>query len=155
MEKTPEEIAAEAAAVAKAKADEKAAKKLAADEAKAKKKADRDAAKEKAKTDRIAAKQAKVDTKAKAKADKEASKQPEQNGVRRPKADTICGKAWNVFDGISQKSGAPATIAESLKNAGGIAEATVRTQYARWRKYHGISGRVDVKPAAAAGTPAS
>lgn len=146
--KTPEEIKAEADAKAAAKAAEKAAKKQAADEAKAAKKQEREQAKLKAKTDREAAKQAKVDAKAAAKAAKEASKQPEQNGVRRPKAETICGKAWAVFDQLSAASGAPATIADSLKNAGGIAEATVRTQYARWRKFHGISGRVEApKPA--------
>lgn len=142
-EKTPEQIKAEADAKAAAKAAEKAAKKEAADKAKADKKAEREASKQGAKDKRAADKQAKVDAKAKVKADKEASKQPEQNGVRRPKSDTICGKAWAVFDDLSAKSGAPATIADSIKNAGGIAEATVRTQYARWRKYHGITGRVE------------
>jgi membrane protein involved in colicin uptake len=147
-EKTPEQIKAEAEAKAAEKAAEKAAKKEAADKAKADAKAKREADKQAAKDKRAADKQAKVDAKAAAKAAKEASKQPEQNGVRRPKSDTICGKAWAVFDELSAKSGAPATIGDSLKNANGIAEATVRTQYARWRKYHGISGRVEApKPA--------
>lgn len=147
-QKTPEQVKAEAEAKAQAKAAEKAAAKAAREEEKAKKKAEKDAAKLKAKEEREAAKQAKIKAKEDAKAAKEAAKQPEQNGVRRPKADTICGKAWAVFDQLSQQSGAPATIGDSLKNAGGIAEATVRTQYARWRKFHGISGRVEApKPA--------
>lgn len=154
--KTPEQLKAEADAKAAAKAAEKAAKKEAADKAKADKKAERDKAKQDAKNKRVADKQAKIDAKAKAKADKEASKQPEQNGVRRPKSETICGKAWAVFDDLSAKSGAPATIKASLENAGGIAEATVRTQYARWRKYHGISGKIETAPPAKpAETPAA
>jgi membrane protein involved in colicin uptake len=149
-EKTPEQVKAEAEAaeaLKKAKAAEKAAKKQAAADAKVAKKTERDAAKQAAKDKRAADKQAKVDAKAAAKAAKEASKQPEQNGVRRPKAETVCGKAWSVFDQLSAKSGSPATIADSLKSAGDIAEATVRTQYARWRKYHGITGRVEAPKA--------
>jgi membrane protein involved in colicin uptake len=127
-------------------ADDKAA----AAEAKAKAKAEAKAKKDQERADKKAAKdKEKADKKAAKEAEKAAAKQPEQNGIRRPKADTITGKVWAVFDELSQKAGAPATIGDSLKAAAGTAEATVRTQYARWRKFHGISGRTE-KPAASA-----
>jgi ATPase subunit of ABC transporter with duplicated ATPase domains len=122
------EAAAKEAAAKKAAAAE--AKKAAAVEAKAKREADKaekKAAKDKAKADKLAA--------------KAASKQPEQNGIRRPKEGTTCGKVWAIFDKLSADSGKPATIGDSLKAADGMADATVRTQYARWRKFHGITGR--------------
>lgn len=95
---------------------------------------------------KAAAKVAKAEAKAKAKADakvaKEAAKQPKQNDVRRPKPNTTTGKVWAVFDELSSKTGSPATIGDSLKQlANSVPEATVRTQYARWRKFHGIVGR--------------
>lgn len=71
-------------------------------------------------------------------------KQPEQNGITRPKADSQTGKAWTIFDNVSQRNNAPASIGETLPlaKAAGINEATVRTQYARWRKFNGVSGRI-------------
>ena len=122
---------AEKAADAKAKAAEKEA-------AKAKAKADANAKRE---AEKLAKAEQKAKDKEAAKAAKEAAKMPEQNGIRRPKPETTCGKVWAIFDSLSAKSGSPATIGDSLKEADGIAEATVRTQYARWRKFHGITGR--------------
>lgn len=121
------DAAAKKAAADKEKADAKAAKKAEADKARADKKAKRE--------------QDKADKKAAKEAAKLANKLPEQNGIRRPKADTITGKLWGLFDKLSQDSGAPATIGDAMKSAEGTAEATVRTQYARWRKFHGITGR--------------
>ncbi len=147
-DKTPEQIAAEKAAAAEAKAAAKAAKaeKAAAD--KAAKAAEREAKKEEGKAAKeAAAEQKKADKEAKiaaAKAAKEANRQPEQNGVRRPKADGQCGKAWAIFDSVSQKNGAPASIAESLvlATAQGLNEGNVKAEYARWRKFNGVTGRV-------------
>jgi len=70
---------------------------------------------------------------------------PEQNGIRRPKPDTLCGKAWGIFDTVSAKNGAPASIGESMElaKADGLNEANVRAEYARWRKFHGITGRIE------------
>ncbi len=137
---TPEELAA-----AKAAKDQEAAAKKAADAA-------AKAAKEKEKADAKAAKDAKIAAdkaaKDKAKADvlaaKTATKQPEQNGITRPKADTLCGKVWATLDEISRKNGAPASITEAKAHAtlAAVNDATVRTQYARWRKYFGVTGRV-------------
>jgi hypothetical protein len=131
-------------AEAKAKRDADAAEKKAAKEKAA---ADAKAAKDKEKADKEAAK---VAAKADAEKAKEASKMPEQNGVRRPKPDTLCGKAWAIFDQVSAKNQATASIGESMEAARtqGLNEANVRAEYARWRKFYGVTGRVAApKPA--------
>lgn len=168
----PDDKAAKEAAAAEAKAKkeaEKAAKEQAKAEAKAKKDAEaaeKKAAKEKADADAKAAKEAEKAAKAKAKedakaaklAEREANRMPEQNGIRRPKPDTLCGKAWGIFDEVSAARGEPASIGESMDKAKemGLNEANVRAEYARWRKFFGISGRVDdpTKPKAEAAPPA-
>lgn len=140
-----ERLKAEEKAEAKALAE---AKKAEAAELKKAEKAEKAAAaaeaKEKLKAEKEAAKQAKL-------AEKEASKMPESNGVRRPKASSLCGKCWAIFDELSAKTGAPATIGEALKisEPQGLNPATMHTQYARWRKFFAVSGRT-VKPAAPA-----
>lgn len=164
---TPEQVAqSEAAKVEdKAKADaakaaEKAAKlaqkeaeKKARDEKKAAEKAEKEAAKklaaEQRQAEKKAAELAKQAEKEAAKAAKEASRMPEQNGIRRPKPETLCGQAWAIFDEVSAKNGQPASIGESmpLATSRGLNEANVRTEYARWRKFFGITGRIN-NPAA-------
>ena len=132
-----------------------AAKKEAAEKAKAAKQAEREAkaaakneANAKLKAEKEAAKAAKLAAKEAAKAEKEAGKtqntMPEQNGIRRPKPGSVTGNLWEIFDSISEKNNAPATIAESLETARNrkINDATTRTQYARWRSFNGISGRL-------------
>ena len=149
-EKTAEQIAAEVAA-AETAAAEKASKDAEKAAAKAKKEADaaeKKAKKEAEKAEKEAAKLKEKSDKEAAKAAKEAeklnSKMPEQNGVRRPKPDTLCGKAWGIFDAISTKNGAPASIKESLDaaRADGLNEGNVKAEYARWRKFYAISGRI-------------
>lgn len=140
-EKTAEQIAAEQAE-AQRKADEKAAEKARKEAEKAEAKAKREAEA----AEKKAAKEAqKAQEKADAKAAREANRMPEQNGIRRPKPDTLCGKAWGIFDSVSQKNGAPASICESMElaKADGLNEANVRAEYARWRKFHGITGRIE------------
>lgn len=147
-EKTPEEIAAEKEASKQVKAAEKAqklatakaeksAKAEAAKKAKAEAKAENDAKKQKDLADKKAAKEAAL-------AAKEANKMPEQNGIRHPKPDTLCGKAWAIFDKLSQKNGAPCSIKEALEvsNSQGLSEGNVKAEYARWRKYYGVTGRI-------------
>lgn len=155
-EKSAEELAADAAAKAAAKQkkdEDKASAKKLKDEQKAKEKEEKAAAKEKEKADK---EQAKKDAEAKKLADaeelakkKEAEKMPESNGVRRPKPDTLCGKAWAIFDEISASTGQPAQIKPALEvgKARGLNEGNVRVEYARWRKFFGISGRLQA-PAA-------
>jgi len=148
-DKTEEQIAAEAATAAKqaekeakvaaaaelkaAKAAERAAKKEAAEAAKADKKASVEA-------EKAAKAQAKLD----AKAAKEAQRQPEQNGVRRPGPDGLCGKVWGLADSLSAEMSQAVPIANLLK-AGeeqGMNVSNIRTEYARWKKFHGLSGRI-------------
>lgn len=86
--------------------------------------------------------------KAELQAAKEAAKGPEQNGVRRPKSDTVIGKVWELLDAASAKKQAPAALADVKDTATDINPATLRTQYARWRKFNGVAGRVAATPAA-------
>ena len=163
---TPEQIAAKAAAAVAAKAEaaakakaEKVAKAAAEKaEAKAKKEAET-----KAKADAKVAEKAKKEAEAKAKADakaaataaKESTKMPEQNGVRRPKPGGSCAKVWDLADQLSKSLGSPVPIASlsAAATAAAINESTIRTQYALWRKFYGITGRT-VTPAPAAGAAA-
>lgn len=173
-EKTQEQLDAEAAAKAQKQA-EKEVKAAAAAEAKAAKQAEREAKKaaaeaekEAAKAEREAAKQAKIDAKeaakaakeaekaakeqakADAKAAKEASRQPEQNGIRRPGPEGLCGQVWGLADKLSQELGQAVPIANLLEAgvAAGLNPSNIRTEYARWKKFHGLSGRITL-PAAA------
>ena len=45
--------------------------------------------------------------------------QPEQNGVRRPRPDGECGKAWALFDQLSQNKGAPVAAADPCRTGKG------------------------------------
>lgn len=166
-EKTQEQLDAEAAAKAQKQA-EKEAKAAAAAEAKAVKQAEREAKKaaaeaekEAKKAEREAAKQAKIDAKeaakaakeqakVDAKAAKEASRQPEQNGIRRPGPEGVCGQVWGLADKLSQELGQAVPIANLLEAgvAQGLNPSNIRTEYARWKKFHGLSGRITL-PAAA------
>jgi len=108
------------------------------------------AAEKKAKDDE---KQAKVETaeaekKAKAEA-REAARMPEQNGIRRPKPGTKCGQVWELADTLSAKFGQPTPVKELLvevKNAG-MNEGNAKAEYARWRKFNGVVGRVSLPKA--------
>jgi hypothetical protein len=46
---------------------------------------------------------------------------------------------------VSAKNGSPASIGESMEIAReqGLNEANVRAEYARWRKFNGVSGRIE------------
>lgn len=162
---TPEQIAAakaeEAAKKAALKAEEKTKRDAAAAEKKAAKEQEKAEAKAKREADKAAKVQAKIDAKAAAVAAKEASKMPEQNGVRRPKTNTTCGRCWAVYDDLSNKRGQPVAIADAKKvlESEGVNEATMRTQYAHWRKFNGVTGRVgpekaETPPAAPEAAPA-
>jgi colicin import membrane protein len=152
---TEEEKAAAAKAAAEKKQAAEAAKaekaRVAA-EAKAAKDAEKAAA-AKAKADAAAAAKAEKDRlAAEAKAAKAAAaKMPEQNGVRRPTPEGKCGKAWAIFDALSAAKGGPVSIAEALVEAkrqtdsGEFVhnESNVKAEYARWRKFFGVTGRID------------
>lgn len=183
--KTPEQIEAEKKVLAEQKAAEKAAKaaeKAAAKEAakaekeaaKAAKLAEKNAAKEAAAAAKEAAKaekagaleakkaerEAKKAEREAAKAAKEAAraatKMPEQNGVRRPKPEGLCGRAWAIMDRLTASTGATAKIADVLKDAEteGLNKSNVQAEYARWRKFHGITGRTVKTEVTTEATPA-
>ena len=82
---------------------------------------------------------------------------PEQNGIRRPKPETETGKVWALADSISASLGQPTPIAILLTQgqAAGLNDSTIRTQYARWRAFHGITGRVTIPTPAAPVEPAA
>ena len=133
---TPEEIqaakeqaAAEKEAKAAARAAEKEAKAQAAAEAKAQKEAERAA--------KLAEKEA-------AKLARVTEREPEQNGMRRPKPGTKTRAIWDLCDQLSTELQRPVAIAE-LRDAvpEGTNENMMRSQYAYWRKFFGITGRVE------------
>ena len=69
----------------------------------------------------------------------------EQNGVIRPSAGTVCDKVWNLCASMSASLGKTVSLsalvaAAQLQN---INQFTARTQYARWRKFIGATGRLD------------
>ena len=146
-----EQVKAAKAEVATATKALKAAKADVGKAVKAIEKAQKAATKEAETAAKAQAKAAEDAEKAKAAEEaKKAAAQPTQNDITRPKADSQTGKAWAIFDEESRKIGSPASIGATLPVAvaAGINEATVRTQYARWRKFNGVSGRIEApKPA--------
>lgn len=75
----------------------------------------------------------------------------ERNGVKRPSAGTACANVWDTafcLSDMSETSGSQhtriATLSEVVKaaEAAGVNKFTARTQYARWRVYHGLTGRL-------------
>lgn len=70
-----------------------------------------------------------------------------QNNVTRPGADTVTGKIWNLADKLSaENKGNPVPIAtlRAHPEMREVNDNTLKTQFARWRSYHGIKGRIDV-----------
>lgn len=68
----------------------------------------------------------------------------QMNGVTRPSAETTCGKVWATADAISAATHAVCPIA-ALKehpDMAGVNDHTIKTQYAKWRAFNGVSGRL-------------
>lgn len=149
--------AAETAAAVAAKAAEKEASKVAKaaerETAKAAKLAEKQAAKDAKESTKTAAAQAKTAAAAAVKAEKDAKKQPEQNGVRRPSPSGKCGTAWALMDSLSTALNAPVAVGDLLAKSreAGMNDNMVRANYAAWKKFHGLVGRIaKVVPAAPA-----
>lgn len=137
------------AAAKKAENELKAAEKKAAAEAKkAENEAKKAAKAAEAEAKKLEAEAKKAEREAAREASKAARQTVKQNDVSRPKAGTITGEVWDKADELSAATKAPATIAALIDALPGIAEATVRTQYARWRKFHGVEGRLVAAKAA-------
>lgn len=74
------------------------------------------------------------------------SGQEERNGIKRPKPGGNTAQVWDACDALKAKKGSAPTFKEvdeyiEKKNAD-IPTATRRSNYAVWRKFHGITGRV-------------
>ena len=67
---------------------------------------------------------------------------PEQNGLKRPSAGSTCAIIWDTCDRITSETGHVCTSAELFNALQGYNECTLRTQYARWRQFNGITGRL-------------
>lgn len=83
----------------------------------------------------------------------------EQNGIIRPSAGTTTGRIWEIADGLSAKTKAPAVRKDVMAQADAekINAATAATQYGKWRKFNGLEGRTPAaaKPAKAKGKAAA
>lgn len=88
--------------------------------------------------------------KAAKKAEREANRMPQENGIRRPKPNTLSGQIWSRADTLSEQLGGPVSIKALVEDCQkfSIVEPTIRTQYAKWRKFYGITGRITAKSAA-------
>jgi hypothetical protein len=90
------------------------------------------------------------------KVEKSKTAKVQQNDITRPAAGTLCGLIWATCDELTATHGSPAQIAqlkasESVKQ---VNDHTVKTQYARWRKFNGIVGHKSTKPAPVQGSDA-
>jgi hypothetical protein len=67
-----------------------------------------------------------------------------QNDVTRPADNTACGKIWATADAISLSTHGICPIAALKEHADmkGVNDHTIKTQYAKWRKYNGVVGRL-------------
>lgn len=76
----------------------------------------------------------------------------EQNGVKHPSEGTLCDQVWVIAQNLSGfiaegkavDHSKVATLSQVVKaaEAAGINKYTARTQYARWRTFNGITGRL-------------
>lgn len=63
----------------------------------------------------------------------------EQNGIKRPAADTLCGRVWAALDQLKADGKEPtAKNAAAAFDGVAIAAATIRTQSQRWKAFHGF-----------------
>lgn len=76
----------------------------------------------------------------------------QQNGITRPKAGTVVGGIWDFCDAKSAELGRPVKRGEAMEPLAkdGLNEATIATQYGRWRKFHGLQRTEEVKAAESA-----
>lgn len=79
--------------------------------------------------------------------EREAKRMPMQNGVRRPKPDTLCGAVWQLADNLSAKLKQPVPVKQLVEAAPNSNLNMVKSQYARWRKFNGVTGRVTLAKA--------
>lgn len=119
-------------------------KRLAREQEKAERQAKKEAEKAERQAKREQAKKEREEEAARKKAEREANRMPEQNGIRRPKPDTKCGRTWEIADTMSAEMGQPVPIAMLIEacNKEGLNEGNTKAEYARWRKFNDITGRI-------------
>ena len=66
----------------------------------------------------------------------------EQNGLKRPSTGSTCALIWAACDRITSEKGSTCTSGELFAACNGLNECTLRTQYARWRQFNGVTGRL-------------
>ncbi len=110
------------------------------------------AAAEKAKAEKVAAdaikkaendeKKAARDAKKAERAAKKAEKMPEANGIRRPRAETLCGQVWAVVDALMLSLTRLPTLKEvldaSIAGNAAVNHNNVRGEFVRYKKFHGL-----------------
>lgn len=69
---------------------------------------------------------------------------PQQHGVTRPGPGTVTGRVWSIADDLLAALGRPPARREVIAKgtAEGINRATLSTQYAHWKTFNGIAGKV-------------
>lgn len=69
----------------------------------------------------------------------------EQNGMKRPVDGGPSHKIWDAADAAAEALSRTPALGDIIKPLvdSGIKEATVKAAYAHWRKFHGITGRVE------------
>ncbi len=88
----------------------------------------------------------KEENKARRIAERKANRMPKQNDIRRPKPLTLCGRAWAIMDKVTAdlEQPAPISVVLELAREQNLNEGNVRAEYARWRKFNNITGRITV-----------
>lgn len=66
----------------------------------------------------------------------------ERNGLKRPSKGSTCEIIWRTCDQITETKGSSCTSGELFQALPGYNDCTLRTQYARWRQFNGITGRL-------------
>lgn len=79
---------------------------------------------------------------------------PEQNGIKRPSEGGICRQIWDALDEKRELDGTVPSLSSTKDALSELDQTTVSVQYYRWRKHHGITGRLDKKADAEADKPA-
>jgi hypothetical protein len=103
----------------------------------------KEAAKAAAKAEKEAKKAAEKAAKEKEREEKKAAKEAlRKNGELPPREGTKCALVWDTATAMSSEQGAAIDGKSLIAALPEINVHTVKTQYARWRKYHGISGRI-------------
>lgn len=69
---------------------------------------------------------------------------PTANGITQPSAGTTCAKVWDLCTLLSDHLKTTVSLSVLVKTAEeqGINKFTARTQYACWRKFNNITGRI-------------